>query len=123
MRKYVHTAAALLVLLSGVTDELNGNPASRQTDTQSCPLFCGSGTTQQPHVGGPITTGEPSVIICGQAAARVGDLALCQCNGAPVIASGSQSVLIGGQPAARQGSSTTHGGTVVIGCNSVLIGN
>jgi uncharacterized Zn-binding protein involved in type VI secretion len=32
-------------------------------------------------------------------------------------------VLIGGAPAARLGSSTAHGGSVVAGCPTVLIGS
>ena len=39
-----------------------------------------------------------------------------------VIAMGSVTVMIGGMPAARMGDPTAHGGTVVIGCPTVLIG-
>jgi len=35
---------------------------------------------------------------------------------------GSATVLIGGVPAARLGDSTAHGGTIVLGCFTVLIG-
>ena len=35
---------------------------------------------------------------------------------------GSATVLIGGRPAARLGDSTAHGGTVVVGCPTVMIG-
>jgi uncharacterized Zn-binding protein involved in type VI secretion len=31
-------------------------------------------------------------------------------------------VLIGGKPAARMGDNTAHGGVVVVGCPTVLIG-
>ena len=31
-------------------------------------------------------------------------------------------VMIGGKPAARMGDSTAHGGTIVMGCPTVLIG-
>jgi len=121
MRRFMIYTVALLVLL-GVAATLNGNPASRMTDTQQCPLFCEQGTQQVPHVGGPISTGEQTVLICGQPAARVGDLATCQCGAPPIITTGSNTVFIGGQPAARVGSVTNHGGTVVMGCNSVDIG-
>jgi uncharacterized Zn-binding protein involved in type VI secretion len=75
-----------------------------------------------PHVGGPILPpGCPLVLIGGLPAARVGDLATCA--GPPdVIALGSFTVLIGGQPAARMGDLTAHGGTIVMGLPTVLIG-
>jgi uncharacterized Zn-binding protein involved in type VI secretion len=38
------------------------------------------------------------------------------------IVMGSPKVLIGGQPAARMGDSCAHGGSVVLGCFTVLIG-
>ena len=80
------------------------------------------GTPPVPHVGGPIIgPGEPTVLIEGMPAARVGDNAVCV--GPPdVIASGSTSVLIGGMPAARMGDSTAHGGTISIGAPTVDIG-
>jgi uncharacterized Zn-binding protein involved in type VI secretion len=54
-------------------------------------------------------------------AARLGDMATCV--GPPdSIVKGSGTVLIGGMPAARMGDSTAHGGTITIGCPSVLIG-
>ena len=54
-------------------------------------------------------------------AARVGDMAVCV--GPPdVIAMGSVTVLIGGMPAARLGDTTAHGGAIVVGCPTVMIG-
>jgi uncharacterized Zn-binding protein involved in type VI secretion len=48
---------------------------------------------------------------------------MCTCAGPPdVIALGSFTVMIGGQPAARMGDMTAHGGTVVMGLPTVLIG-
>lgn len=75
-----------------------------------------------PHVGGPIMpAGEPTVMIGGMPAARVGDMATC--SGPPdVIAMGSTTVLIGGMPAARMGDSTAHGGSITVGCPTVDIG-
>jgi uncharacterized Zn-binding protein involved in type VI secretion len=61
------------------------------------------------------------VLIQGLPAARVGDMAVCV--GPPdVVALGSFTTLIGGQPAARMGDLTGHGGTIVLGCFTVLIG-
>jgi uncharacterized Zn-binding protein involved in type VI secretion len=73
-----------------------------------------------PHVGGPILMGAPTVLIGGVPAARIGDT--CLCVGPPdVVAMGSPKVLIGGSPAARMGDTTAHGGSIVLGCFTVLI--
>jgi uncharacterized Zn-binding protein involved in type VI secretion len=79
-------------------------------------------TALVPHVGGPILPpGCPTVLIGAMPAARVGDMAVCV--GPPdVIAMGSVTVLIGGQPAARIGDLTAHGGTIVVGLPTVMIG-
>jgi uncharacterized Zn-binding protein involved in type VI secretion len=76
----------------------------------------------KPHVGGPILPPcEPTVIVGGMPQARVGDLA--QCMGPPdTIAVGSPTVLIGNKMAARLGDCTAHGGVIVQGCPTVLIG-
>jgi uncharacterized Zn-binding protein involved in type VI secretion len=75
-----------------------------------------------PHVGGPILPpGCPTVIIAGMPAARVGDMATCV--GPPdTIVKGSATVLIGGMPAARIGDTTAHGGAIVAGAPTVIIG-
>lgn len=93
-------------------------PAARITDMHTCPMLTGT----VPHVGGPILPpGEPTVLIGGMPSARVGDMATC--TGPPdSIAMGSATVFIGGMPAARMGDVTAHGGTIVAGCPTVLIG-
>jgi uncharacterized Zn-binding protein involved in type VI secretion len=54
-------------------------------------------------------------------AARVTDQ--CVCVGPPdVIVKGSATVMIGGLPAARLGDQTAHGGVIVAGCPTVIIG-
>jgi uncharacterized Zn-binding protein involved in type VI secretion len=75
-----------------------------------------------PHVGGPvIPPGCPTVLIGGMPAARVGDKLVC--TGPPdSIVAGSATVLIGGAHAARLGDSTAHGGKIILGCFTVLIG-
>jgi uncharacterized Zn-binding protein involved in type VI secretion len=95
-----------------------GQPAARLTDMHTCPMVTGI----VPHVGGPISgPGCPTVLISSLPAARVSDLAVCV--GPPdTIAKGSGTVLIGSLPAARLGDSTGHGGTIVVGCPTVLIG-
>lgn len=95
-----------------------GAPAARINDMHVCPMVTGN----VPHVGGPILPpGEPTVLIGGMPAAKVGDMATC--TGPPdSIVMGSATVLIGGKPAARMGDSTAHGGTIVLGEPTVLIG-
>ena len=92
--------------------------AARVGDMHVCPLV--SGTV--PHVGGPVLpAGAATVLIGGMPAARVGDMATC--TGPPdSIVAGSSSVMIGGMPAARVGDSTAHGGSIVVGCPTVMIG-
>jgi len=96
-------------------------PAARVGDMHACPMVT-PGVPPIPHVGGPILPpGFPTVLIGGMPAARMGDMALCV--GPPdVIAMGCPTVLIGGQPAARMGDPTVHGGVIVIGFPTVLIG-
>ena len=96
-------------------------PAARIGDMHVCPMLT-PGVPPIPHVGGPVLPpGTPTVLIAGQPAACAGDM--CVCVGPPdVIAMGSTTVLIGGRPAARMGDVTAHGGTIVAGCPTVLIG-
>ena len=95
-----------------------GMPASRITDMHVCPAVTGI----VPHVGGPILPpGAVTVLIGGLPAARVGDMATCV--GPPdVIALGSFTVLTMNQPQARIGDATGHGGKIVLGCFTVLVG-
>jgi uncharacterized Zn-binding protein involved in type VI secretion len=83
-----------------------------------CPMVTGI----VPHVGGPILApGAPTVLVGSLPAARVSDT--CVCVGPPdVIALGSFTVLIGSMPAARIGDMTAHGGAIVAGLPTVLIG-
>ena len=94
-------------------------PAARITDMHICPMV---EPGPVPHVGGPILpAGEPTVLIGGLPAARVGDKAVCV--GPPdTIIAGSGTVMIGGKPAARMGDSTAHGGVIILGCPTVIIG-
>ncbi len=75
-----------------------------------------------PHVGGPIAGPcVPTVLIGALPAAVVGDMAICV--GPPdSIVKGSATVMIGGRPAARMGDSTAHGGSIVFGLPTVMIG-
>lgn len=96
-------------------------PAARVGDMHVCPMV-NPGTPPPPHVGGPVSgPGVPNVLIGGQPAAVAGDM--CVCAGPPdVVVKGSATVLIGGRPAVRTGDSTAHGGVVVSGLPTVIIG-
>jgi uncharacterized Zn-binding protein involved in type VI secretion len=96
-------------------------PAARITDMHVCPMVT-PGLPPIPHVGGPVVMGCPTVIIGGMPAARVGDITTCVGPPDP-IAMGSPTVIIGGMMAARLGDMTTHGGKIVVGCPTVLIGD
>lgn len=93
-------------------------PAARVGDMHVCPMVNGT----VPHVGGAILPpGTPTVLIGGSPAATATNN--CTCTGPPdTIVKGSATVLIGGKPAARIGDSCSHGGTVVVGFPTVLIG-
>jgi uncharacterized Zn-binding protein involved in type VI secretion len=95
--------------------------AARLTDFHECPMVT-PGLPPIPHVGGPIVgPGEPTVLITGLPAARVGDMLVCV--GPPdSIIKGSTTVMIGGMPAARIGDQTAHGGSILLGAFNVIIG-
>jgi len=96
-------------------------PASRLTDMHTCPMQT-PGVPPIPHVGGPILpTCSPNVIIGYLPAARVTDK--CLCVGPPdVIVKGSPTVMINNLMAVRIGDLTTHGGVIVAGFPTVMIG-
>lgn len=92
-------------------------PAARIGDMHVCPMVTGL----VPHVGGPVAKGDPTVMIGFMPAARVSDM--CVCVGPPdMIAKGSMTVKIGFMPAARMGDMTVHGGSIVMGFPTVMIG-
>ena len=93
-------------------------PASRVTDMHVCPMVTGI----VPHVGGPILPPcAVTVITVGLPQARVSDMLTCV--GPPdVIVKGSMTVIVCGLPAARIGDITAHGGNIVLGAPTVIIG-
>lgn len=97
-------------------------PAARLTDMHACPMVTPSVPAPIPHVGGPIIgPGVPTVLIGKLPAAVVGDMLVCV--GPPdTVVGGSATVMIGGRPAARLGDPTAHGGSIIIGLPTVLIG-
>lgn len=98
-----------------------GTPAARLGDMHVCPMVT-PGVPPIPHVGGPILpTCAVTVLTGGLPQARVTDQATCV--GEPdIIVKGSLTVLVNDLPAARVGDLTVHGGNIVMGCFTVLIG-
>ena len=84
--------------------------------------FLVGGSLMNPSSGGPILTpGAPTVLINNLPAATISSM--CTCVGPPdSIIKGSATVLLGGKPAARLGDSTAHGGSIVVGSPTVIIG-
>ena len=95
-----------------------GQPAARITDMHVCPMVTGV----VPHVGGPIIPPCAVTVLTGSLPqARVTDMLVCV--GPPdIIVLGSFTVLVNSLPAARMGDMTAHGGVIVIGLPTVLIG-
>ena len=95
-----------------------GMPAARATDMHICPMVTGV----VPHVGGPIIPPCCLTVLTGSLPqARVTDMATCV--GPPdVIVLGSFTVLVGSLPAARMLDTTAHGGNIILGLPTVLIG-
>jgi uncharacterized Zn-binding protein involved in type VI secretion len=96
-------------------------PAARMTDMHMCPMVT-PGVPPIPHVGGPILPPCAVTVLIGSLpAARATDMALCV--GPPdVIVKCSMTVFICGLPAARLLDQTAHGGMIVMGLPTVLVG-
>lgn len=85
----------------------------------TCPMVTGV----VPHVGGPIIPPcQVNVLTCLMPQARITDMAICV-GPIDMIVQGAVTVLVGGLPAARMGDMTVHGGVIVTGCFTVLIGD
>ena len=92
--------------------------AARLGDTCLCPMVTGT----VPHVGGAISgPGLTTVLVGSLPAVCVGDMSVCV-GSVDSIAMGSATVLIGSKMAARMGDLTSHGGSIVLGCATVMIG-
>lgn len=95
--------------------------AARIGDLHSCPMQTAS-VPPIPHVGGPVVgPGVGTVLIGKMPAAVVGDSCICV-GPSDTIAKGSSTVLVNNKPAARMGDSTAHGGLIVLGLATVIIG-
>ncbi len=95
-----------------------GKPAATVGSNHICPMC--SGTV--PHVGGPITQGEPTVLFNGKPVATIGSM--CTCVGPPdTIVQGNPTVLINGKAITCVGDMSAHGGAIVSGEANIIIGS
>ena len=96
-------------------------PAARLTDMHVCPMVT-PGVPPIPHVGGPVEgPGAPTVLTACMPQAVMGDS--CVCVGPPdTIVKCSMTVMVCSKPAARMGDMTVHGGNIVVGAPTVMIG-
>ncbi|MBL3658285.1 PAAR domain-containing protein [Fulvivirga sp. 2943] len=83
---------------------------------------CAMCTGTTPHVGGPITQGEPNVLFNGKPVATIGSM--CTCVGPPdMVVQGNPTVLVNGKPIACVGDMTAHGGVIVSGEANIIVGS
>jgi uncharacterized Zn-binding protein involved in type VI secretion len=94
-------------------------PAARILDMVACPMFTGPA----PHVAAPILLNISFNTMIGMLpAAKLGSMALCQGIIPNPIIKGSAGVMINSMPAARIGDNAAHGGAIILGLPTVIIG-
>lgn len=100
---------------------MSGGPIATVGSMHICPML-NPGVPPPPHVGGPVTgPGVPTVLAAGKPVAVVGDM--CTCMGPPdTIVAGEATVLAAGKPVATTGSMTAHGGSIIDGEPTILVG-
>jgi len=96
-------------------------PASRITDQHLCPMVTPA-LVPVPHIGGMVTMGAPTVFTGALPQARVTDTCPCAPAVPNTIALGSMTVFVTNLPAARIGDMTAHGGALLTGLPTVIIG-
>ncbi|MFC4259764.1 PAAR domain-containing protein [Marinobacter lacisalsi] len=88
------------------------------TSHHTCPKKRG----KTPHKGGCVIEGSGNVFVGGMPVTTVGHKLVCD-GPADTIAEGSPSVFVNGKPVARVGSMTVHGGKLVDGNPTVMVGD
>lgn len=82
---------------------------------------CPAKTGKDPHEGGPTLATASNITVAGLPIACVGDKLVCL--GPPdTITEGSATVSANGRAIARIGDGTAHGGTILAGNPTVLVG-
>lgn len=92
-------------------------PGARVSDFHTCPQ-----QTPAPHVGGPVIgPGAPTVLLEHLPGCVLGDACVCA-TGPDSMVAASATVLYEGKPAVRLGDVTAHGGVIVAGAATVIVG-
>ncbi len=97
-------------------------PIARVEDLHACPMATPA-VVPVPHVGGPVKgPGAMTVLAGGQIVCVAGDIAICV--GPPdVMCMGSPTVMAMGRPVVRICDQSVHGGMVLIGLPTVMVGD
>lgn len=83
---------------------------------------CPQVTVIVPHVGGPVIGTAATVLVAGPPAVNINDMAVCV--GPPdKVAAASGTVSAKGKPMARMGDSCQHGGMIVLGMPTIIVGD
>jgi uncharacterized Zn-binding protein involved in type VI secretion len=113
-----HPPVPLDIVLNCVPTVMINNMQAAVVTSMTKPCMLASCVPAGP---GMVGKGSATVLIGGLPAAVLGDNAVCV--GPPdAIVKGSATVMIGGRPAARLGDTTAHGGAIVLGLPTVMIG-
>ncbi len=83
---------------------------------------CPSVTVIVPHVGGPVMGTAAMVQVMGPPAVNIGDTAICVGPPDKVVLA-SFTVMAQGKPMARMGDLCAHGGSIVLGMPTILVGD
>lgn len=87
-----------------------------------CYHVCPDKTSNKDHEGGVTIEAASTVFAGGMPVCCVGDQLVCR-GPADTIVEGSTGVFVEGRPVARVGDATAHGGKIVIGNPTVLVGD
>lgn len=98
------------------------SPIARVNDFHLCPMQTPA-VVPIPHVGGPVVgPGAVTVWAGGMPVSVVGDIAICV--GPPdVMATGAPTVFAEGRPVVRITDTSAHGGMVIVGLPTVMVGD
>jgi uncharacterized Zn-binding protein involved in type VI secretion len=98
------------------------SPIARVNDFHLCPMQTPA-VVPIPHVGGPVVgPGAVTVWAGGMPVSVFGDLAICV--GPPdVMVTGAPTVFAEGRPVVRITDTTAHGGMVIVGLPTVMVGD
>jgi uncharacterized Zn-binding protein involved in type VI secretion len=94
-------------------------PGARVTDPHTCPQ-----QSPAPHVAGPVVgPGAPTVLLEHLPGCVVGDACTCAAGPPDLTLISSSTVMYEGKFAVRVGDPTAHGGVIVGGAGTVLVGD